>query len=219
MGVSRLKWQLMKAVLQTVGRVSNGVSLGYKYGFDSGEMLDYVYENQARGRLGIGRLVDRIYLNAVGWRGIRARKVLLKSILSEAIRRRSQEGLTTTVLDIASGPGRYLQEVFLDLKASGHLDDVTAICRDLDETGLEQGLRQAGERGLTNMHYEVGDACDPASLATVSPQPDIVISSGLYELLDSPPIQRSMQGVYQVLPPGGRFIFTTQHIKVWIIGH
>ena len=40
-------------------------------GFDSGSTLDYVYQNQAHGRTALGRLVDRSYLDAVGWRGIR----------------------------------------------------------------------------------------------------------------------------------------------------
>lgn len=205
-----LRWRILSLVLRTLGRTSNGISLGFTYGFDSGEMLDYVYENRARGRLLIGRLVDRVYLNAVGWRAIRARKEALKTLLSELLLERDQEGLSTTVLDIASGPGRYLQEVCLNLRAQGRMEGVTVICRDLDPVGVEQGRRRAAEFELTSFRYEEGDACDPASLLTVAPQPDIAIASGLYELLDPPLIQRSMEGVYQLLPSGGRFMFTTQ---------
>jgi SAM-dependent methyltransferase len=194
-------------VLRTLGRTSGGISLGFTYGFDSGQMMDYVYENRARGRLLIGRLVDRVYLDAVGWRAIRARKEALKTLLSELLLERAQQGLSTTVLDIASGPGRYLQEACLN---QGGLEGVAVICRDLDPVGLEQGRRRAAELGLTSFRYEDGDACDPASLLTVTPQPDIAIASGLYELLGPPLIQRSMEGVHQLLAPEGRFIFTTQ---------
>jgi hypothetical protein len=75
----RIKWSIMRALLSTIGRTSEGVRLGYVYGFDSGTMLDYVYRNQAHGKLGFGRLIDRVYLEAIGWRAIRARRVLQKT--------------------------------------------------------------------------------------------------------------------------------------------
>src|SRR5262249_26770527 len=66
----------VRTLLKTVGNLSDGIRLGNRHGFDSGVMLDYVYKNQAGGRLLIGRLMDRIYLNAIGWRGIRLRRRL-----------------------------------------------------------------------------------------------------------------------------------------------
>ena len=210
MGASNLKWGLFRPAFRSLGRVSQGVSLGYKYGFDSGEMLDYVYENRARGRLGIGRLVDRVYLESVGWRGIRARKEVLKAQVTELLLERTRQERSTTVLDIASGPGRYLQEAYMEQQSHAHVNGVQIICRDMDPVGLEQGHRRAEALGLANFRYEAGDACDPASLLTVSAQPDIVIASGLYELLEPPFIRSSMSGVYDILPPGGHFIFTTQ---------
>jgi len=61
----------VRAGMSTLGRLSDGVRLGFETGFDSGSTLDYVYRNRAQGRLGIGRLLDRNYLDAIGWRGIR----------------------------------------------------------------------------------------------------------------------------------------------------
>src|SRR5262249_13994302 len=83
----------VRTLLKTVGNLSEAIRLGNRHGFDSGVMLDYVYKNQAGGRLLIGKLMDRIYLNAVGWRGIRLRKDLviqsLKSAVAEQLRRKS----------------------------------------------------------------------------------------------------------------------------------
>ena len=56
------------------GRLSDGIDLGCKHGFDSGIMLDYIYANRAGGLNLAGRLIDRAYLNAIGWRGIRVRR-------------------------------------------------------------------------------------------------------------------------------------------------
>ena len=203
-----LKWRALSLVTRTIGRTSDAVSLGFRQGFDSGEMLDYVYENRARGRWLIGKLVDRIYLDAIGWRAVRARKEVLKVLLAGLVQERQRRDLATTVLDIASGPGRYLHEVCQDL--GSRADGVTVICRDLDQSGLERGRGLASSLGLANFRYERGDACDPGSLRRVTPQPDIAIASGLYELLDEPSIRSSMEGVYTLLPPGGRFVFTTQ---------
>ena len=61
----------VRAGMSTLGRLSDGVRLGFETGFDSGSTLDYVYRNRAQGRLGIGRLLDRNYLDSIGWRGIR----------------------------------------------------------------------------------------------------------------------------------------------------
>src|SRR5687767_9205082 len=73
-GPAALKWRALSLLMRTAGRASEGIRLGYRHGFDSGPMLDYVYENRARGSFVFGRLVDRVYLDSIGWRAIRARK-------------------------------------------------------------------------------------------------------------------------------------------------
>src|SRR5579885_3819366 len=74
--LDRIKWALLRGLLASAGRASRGIRIGYRYGFDSGTMLDYVYEDEAHGIAGIGALIDRAYLNAIGWRAIRARRDL-----------------------------------------------------------------------------------------------------------------------------------------------
>ncbi len=56
-----------------------GVKLGFDTGFDSGSTLDYVYRNQPSGSGPLGRLIDRNYLDSIGWRGIRQRKLHAES--------------------------------------------------------------------------------------------------------------------------------------------
>jgi SAM-dependent methyltransferase len=212
MAVSQAKWAVFRSLFGTVGRASDGIALGFRYGFDSGEMLDYVYENRAQGTLLVGKALDRIYLNAIGWRAIRGRRELLIRVLLQEVTARAGQGRPVVILDVAAGPGRYLQELSLLLSAQGRpLSDATIICRDMDAEGLSWGRRRAEERALTNLRYELGDACDPVSLATVQPRPDIVVVSGLYELFTDPsPIRRSLQGIRAILNPGGTLVFTTQ---------
>ncbi|GGR67522.1 hypothetical protein GCM10010252_01590 [Streptomyces aureoverticillatus] len=201
--LNNLKWAVMRGLLGTVGRASRGIRIGYRYGFDSGTMLDYVYVNRAHGALGVGRVIDRVYLDAVGWRAIRARRELLQDVLREQIGRRA--GREVTVLDVAAGPGRYLQ----DLAAEYGPRRVRVLCRDLAEAGLRQGERLARTRGITNISYETGDALDPK--APEAGAPDVIVVSGLYELLlDDDTIRTSIERLRGLLAPGGTLVFTTQ---------
>lgn len=64
------RWRYLSQWLgmQTVGRLSKGVRVGWKSGFDSGELLDHVYRNNPEGVSPFGRWIDRVYLNSPGWR-------------------------------------------------------------------------------------------------------------------------------------------------------
>ncbi len=206
----RAKWAVMRGLLSTAGRTSRGVRIGYQYGFDSGTMLDYVYLNQAEGSFLVGKLIDRVYLNAIGWRAIRARRVLLKQMLQPEVERNRAVGQVTRLLDVAAGPGRYLQEL---LQMCGpERGDLRILSRDLSADGVAQGAAQAKAAGLTAIRYEQGDAFNPAPTeAGLGGAPSVIVVSGLYELLlDDELIQNSLKRFYQMLAPGGAIYFTTQ---------
>ncbi len=214
--LGRAKWAIMRGLLSSVGKFSEGIRVGYQYGFDSGTMLDYVYINQAQGRFMIGKWIDRFYLNAIGWRGIRARKALLKNMLRTEVAQNQARGQASRILDVAAGPGRYLQE-FLQEIASERFEkagkaEVRILCRDLATAGLVQGAAMAKAAGLEAISYEQGDAFNPAPTQTaLGGAPNIIIVSGLYELLlDDGLIQKSLTCLYQLLAPGGTILFTTQ---------
>ena len=172
---------LTRGAMKTVGRLSKGIQLGWEAGFDSGRTLDYVYENRPQGVTPLGRAIDRGYLESIGWRGIRVRKVNLQNILRAAIENAHAEGKPVRLLDIASGPGRYDLETIRDLK---HIP-ITALLRDYKPENVEAARRMADEFGLKNVTTVKGDAFDRASLASITPKPTVAIVSGLYELFPS----------------------------------
>jgi alpha-beta hydrolase superfamily lysophospholipase/SAM-dependent methyltransferase len=193
--------------MKSLGRLSKGIRLGLETGFDSGRSLDYVYENTADGITPLGRMIDRSYLNAIGWKGIRERGELLKEVLRESIQGQVAQGIPVQILDIATGCGRYVLDVLKEFPDA----DISALLRDNVPSNLEQGRELAQEMGLGNVTYAEGDAFDESSLAAVRPRPTIVIVSGLYELFkENTLVLRSLGGVASVLEEGGTLLYTGQ---------
>jgi alpha-beta hydrolase superfamily lysophospholipase/SAM-dependent methyltransferase len=196
-----------KFLMKTLGRLSDGIRLGWRTGFDSGQSMDYVYENRARGWSPLGRLFDRCYLNSVGWKGIRQRKVNLEKTISRAIALAAEQRPAVHIVDIAAGPGRYL----LDLLRRTESVRVSALLRDRSPSGIDEGRKLARELQVENATYEEGDAFDADVLAALNPKPDVAVVSGLYELFpDSALVTQSLSGLAQALNPGGYLVYTNQ---------
>jgi hypothetical protein len=108
---NNLNFKLQKFSLGKIGKLSNGMAIGLKYGFDSGASLDYVYQNHPKGKLGFGKMMDKNYLNAIGWKGIRIRKQHLLQLLEKNIQVLKEQGRKIKILDIAGGTGNYLFDI------------------------------------------------------------------------------------------------------------
>jgi alpha-beta hydrolase superfamily lysophospholipase/SAM-dependent methyltransferase len=193
--------------LKSVGRLSRGIQLGWEAGFDSGRTLDYVYKNEPRGVTPLGRAFDWAYLNSIGWRGIRVRKMNLEKVLQDAINRTHKAGHPVRLLDIASGPGRYVLET---VRNDAQIP-MTVTLRDYKPENVEAARCLAGELGLNNITVTQGDAFDRASFATVTPRPTIGIISGLFELFPSnEPLLKALGGMADAIEPGGYLVYTNQ---------
>lgn len=201
-------YALMRAGMGTLGRLSDGMRLGFETGFDSGSTLDYVYRNEAKGRLGIGRLLDRNYLDSIGWRGIRVRKVHVETLIARAMDALRTSGKPVRVLDIAAGHGRYVLE---SLERSRVKPD-SILLRDYSDINVRDGAALIREKGLAGIaRFEHGDAFDAASLAAIAPRPTLAIVSGLYELFpDNALVERSLSGLARCVEPGGYLVYTGQ---------
>jgi alpha-beta hydrolase superfamily lysophospholipase/SAM-dependent methyltransferase len=198
---------LVRGGMKTGGRLSKGIDLGWRSGFDSGLTLDYVYENKAQGSTPLGRLIDRNYLNSPGWRGIRERKKNLETLLRRVIAKTQAEGRPVRIVDIAAGGGRYLLETMRDLREI----PMTALLRDYKSENVEAIRRLAAEFGLTNVTVASGDAFDRASLAAIEPRPTIGIVSGLFELFPANAgVVAALRGLADAIEPGGYLIYTNQ---------
>lgn len=203
----RFKFAVARAGLKTAGRLSRGVDLGWRSGFDSGLSLDYVYRNEPNGTLGIGRLIDKSYLQSIGWRGIRQRKTNLEKALRAVVKKVHAEGRPVRILDIAAGPGRYVIET---MRAMSEIP-ASARLRDYKQENVDAARALVQEFERNDIIVERGDAFDRVSLSAIEPRPSIGIVSGLYELFSSNElVLNSLRGMADSLEPKGYLIYTNQ---------
>jgi SAM-dependent methyltransferase len=213
------RFAVARAGLKVAGRLSRGIEIGWRSGFDSGLSLDYVYKNEATGWSPLGRIIDKSYLNSIGWRGIRQRKENLNKILRDLILKVRRENESVRILDVAAGAGRYVIETIRDMPnipigatlcdyKQENVDAVRALANELNVNGAVIARR--------------GDAFDRESLANIRPRATIGIVSGLYELIPSnESVLNSLRGLADAIEPDGYLIYTNQpwHPQLEFIAH
>lgn len=215
--VEHMYYGIYRLFLEKIGQFSQGVSLGLEYGFDSGVSLDYVYCNTSSGSNWPGKLIDRVYLNSIGWRGIRTRKGNIKQSLSSVIEMLDKDGIKPVILDIASGPGRYLFEIQKEAAFP-----VSLLLNDIDPNSLDQAKKLAKEFSSPSVSFTNQNAFDlQASKLEDQQTPNVIIVSGLFELYESnPQVHNVLHELYKLVSKGGYIIYTGQpwHPQIKMIG-
>lgn len=203
---ANLYWSATRLGLKVAATLSDGIRTGETTGHDSGSTLDYVYRNTPSGRTTLGRAIDKAYLDSIGWKGIRQRKVHVEELLGEAMGLLRGADQPVRIMDIAAGHGRYV----LDALAKGEPDSI--LLRDYSDLNVEGGSRLIAERGLQGRaRFVQGDAFDTEDLAAVTPKPTLGIVSGLYELFpENDLVRRSLAGLSRAIAPGGYLVYTGQ---------
>ncbi len=202
----RCFYALQRVSLKYMGRLSQGMSIGLDHGFDSGMSLDYVYKNRAQGKLLIGGAIDRGYLDAIGWRGIRLRKTQLQTLLTQSILTHDSKQ-TLRILDVAAGGGRYALEVLKRFSDR----DIQLELRDFDDENLRNAMLLAQELGIE--HKVSFKCCDAFAKSSYEGQEkyNIVIVSGLFELFaDNAPICQALAGIASQSDNKAFLIYTAQ---------
>ena len=208
LSLRNLGFGMVRLSMRTLGKLSEGIRLGIRTGFDSGSTLDYVYRNRAGGITPLGRMIDRNYLDSIGWRGIRVRKEHLERAIAVAARDLGLRKRPVRIADIAAGHGRYVLEAVAKLAPKPE----SVLLRDFSDINVRDGAALIGEKGLQNIaRFVKGDAFDEESVASIAPRPTVAIVSGLYELFpDNAPVARSLRGLARAVEAGGRLIYTGQ---------
>lgn len=203
-----LYWRATRAGMRLGSTLSAGVKLGFDTGFDSGSTLDYVYRNQPTGKGALGRLIDANYLDSIGWRGIRQRKLHAEELLRLAMARLRETGRAVRIVDIAAGHGRYILE---SLEGQQQRPD-SILLRDYSDINVRDGNALIEQKGLGDIaRFVKGDAFDRDDLAALEPKPTLAVVSGLYELFGSNQmVGNSLAGLAAAVEEGGYLVYTGQ---------
>jgi len=197
-----------RIAIKTGGRISDGIRLGLRTGFDSGSTLDYVYRNKPSGITPAGKLVDWFYVNSIGWRGIRVRKQNVEHLLAEGMRMLRADGRDVRMLDIAAGHGRYVLEAVEKQK----IRPCSILLRDFSAENVRAGTALIHQKRMEQFaRFEQGDAFDRSSLAAIRPRATLGVVSGLYELFPgNARVHTSLAGLAEAIEPGGYLVYTGQ---------
>ncbi len=175
---------------------------------DSGINFDHIYSNEAKGYTKLGRIIDRILLNLPAAKATRYRKDKVISILKDEINKNIAKNKKTRIVDLASGPARYLVELITD----DMKDRIEVLCLDIDKHSLDHGRKMAGNRPMLYRKSNILRIGSHHKRLSEKRgwSPNVVISSGLYEYLDDESVVSSLKTIKDYLEPGGLLLFITQ---------
>ena len=201
-----LRFKFQRVFMQAVSPWVGGLKIGENTGYDSGSTLDYVYRNEPQGANKFFKFIDEIYLNAIGWRGIRERKRNIKLAIDRAVAKLQERGEPLRLLDIASGHGRYILDA-----AQGHKFERITL-RDYSDINVKAGSEMIKERGLEDVaSFTQVNAFDAASYEGLQDVYTLGVVSGLFELFpDNSVVRTALQGFASSVKSGGYLIYTNQ---------
>ena len=201
-----LRFKFQRIFMQAVSPWVGGLKIGENTGYDSGSTLDYVYRNEPQGANKFFKFIDKFYLNAIGWRGIRERKRNIKLAIDQAVAKLQERGEPLRLLDIASGHGRYILDA-----AQGHKFERITL-RDYSDINVKAGGEMIKERGLQDVaSFTQANAFDAASYEGLQDAYTLGVVSGLFELFpDNSVVRTALQGFASSVKSGGYLIYTNQ---------
>ena len=197
-------YYLISLLLRTIGQLSDGIRIGFRHGFDSGMIMNYIYEDKPQGISYIGKALDAAFLDQTTCKAFRAVRQIQKDIISSYLEERI--GKETFIVDMASGKADYIYDALKERKSK-----IRVLLRDVSESAIRESKATARRLGLKECaSYEVGDALDPESLKRISPRPDLVIEAGLYGIIhDDGLIKKHLHELKDIVNPGA-LLFNVQ---------
>ena len=189
-------YALYSLCLGTIGQLSDGIRTGYRYGFDSGMIMNYIYANKPGGKFYIGKKLDEAFLKQITCRAFRAVKEIQKNMIMSYLAER--DGARTFIVDLASGKADYLYDV---LRQTG--PEVKAHLRDISENALDESRKTAARLRLGDRAtFKQGDALNTDSLRRIEARPNLVIEVGLYGIIhDDALIRAHLAQLRDILNP------------------
>lgn len=197
-----------KVILKNLLSLSKLGRTSIKGSADSGMNFDHMYRNYPKGVNAFGKFVDKLLLNLPSVKATRNRKEIVIKILQNEIENNLFFKKKTKILDVASGPARYIVEL-LD-KHSQH-NNIEVLCIDKDKRSLKFGKILARRKPIRYTKVDVLKTGHLKSFGKrISWLPNIVLISGLLEYKDDNFAKHILKEVYDNIDYDGLFLFISQ---------
>jgi len=196
--------KILKPIIFT-SRLGRRSMFGYG---GSGLNIDYIYKNVPSGYTKFGKIIDKILLNLPAAKSTRTRKEKIIKVLREEIHKNNLQNKKTKIVDLASGPARYLVELYHSEKKK---DNIEIVCIDNDIASIK-----LGKRLTTNLPilYRKGDVFKIHKYKKISERhcwkPNVVVVSGFYEFLDDNLVKESLLQIFEEMDYEGLLFLITQ---------
>ena len=204
---SKLESFWYRAIVKNIVSLSKLGRTSIRGEADSGLNFDYMYRNDPKGITTFGRFVDKLLLNLPSVKATRNRKEIIIKIMQNEIANNLVLSKKTRILDIASGPARYLVELI----NNANQDNIEVLCIDKDRKSLNFGKILAGRKPIRYAKVDVLNARHLKRLSkSISWKPSIVLISGLFEYKEDSFVKKILREVYDNIDYDGLFVFISQ---------
>ena len=174
---------------------------------DSGLNFDHMYRKNPKGITPFGKFVDSLLLNLPSVQATRHRKDIIVKILQNEIANNLIFNKKSRILDLASGPARYLVELVNEYNQN----NIEVLCIDKDRRSLNFGKILAGNKPI---RYAKADVLKTGHLKTLSKKiswiPNIILISGLFEYKDDSFVKRILNEIFDFIDYDGLLLFISQ---------
>ena len=174
---------------------------------DSGLNIDHIYRGKAKGRTAFGRFIDQILLNLPSVKATRLKKEILIKILSNEIANNLIQNKKTKILDLASGPSRYM----VDLVKDSNQDKIEVLCIDNDRRSINFGKLISSGKPI---RYARANIFHLEPLKRLSERlrwrPNVVMVTGFFEMQEDEVVNSILKDIHHHLEQDGLVIFTSQ---------
>ncbi|MFC1674883.1 class I SAM-dependent methyltransferase family protein [Candidatus Omnitrophota bacterium] len=174
---------------------------------DSGLNFDHMYRAKPKGITSFGRFVDKVLLNLPSVKATRNRKEIVIKILQNEIANNLYLKRKTRIVDVASGPARYLTELI----DGSNQHNVEVLCIDKDIRSLNFGKILAGDKPI---RFTKADVLRIKHLKRLSKKiawiPNIVLLSGLLEYKDDDFVLQILRDIHNSISYDGLLLFISQ---------
>jgi len=174
---------------------------------DSGLNIDHMYRKSPKGITFFGRLLDSVLLNLPSVKATRIKKNIITKILQNEVSNNIVLGKKTRIIDLASGPARYL----VDLIDKSNYDNIEALCLDSDKRSINYGKILAHKKPI---RYTKANVFKLGMLKHFSEKvhwiPNIIMATGFFELQNDDVVKKFLEDIHKHLDGGGLILFTGQ---------